>query len=140
MGLEKAGETMVDWIPFEEGRYRVERALLLAGEDRAVAVEDAVIDVNQGPGGRRRMQGRGRVRNELMVGLLEESEDLDILLDLGGDFKYRMRRPGIQGGKVFSPGVYSFIQFSPLTPWEQVSEEDFNFLMNRIHILDGTGD
>ncbi len=131
---------MVDWIPFGEGRYRVERALLLAGEDRAVAVEDAVIDVTEGPGGRRRLQGRGRVRNDLMVRLLDESEDLDVLLDLGGEFKYRMCRPGLQGGKVFSPGVQSFIQFTPQTPWEPVSEEDFNSLMSRIHILDGTGD
>lgn len=131
---------MVDWIPFGEGRYRVERALLLAGEDRAVAVEDAVIDVTEGPGGRRRLQGRGRVGNELMVRLLDESEDLDLLLDLGGEFKYRMRRPGIQGGKVFSPGVQSFIQFAPQTPWEQLSEEQFSSLTSRIRILDGTVD
>ncbi|MFO7707322.1 MAG: hypothetical protein R6V84_04050 [Desulfobacterales bacterium] len=131
---------MVDWIPFEEGRYRVERALLLAGEHRAVAVEDAVIDVTEGPGGRRRLQGRGRVQNELMVRLLDESEDLDVLLDLGGEFKYRMRRPGIQGGKVFSPGVQSFIVFAPQTPWQPVSEEEFNSLMSRVRILDGTGD
>jgi hypothetical protein len=131
---------MVDWIPFGEGRYRVERALLLAGEDRAVAVEDAVIDVTEGPGGRRRLQGRGRVGNELLVRLLDESEDLDLLLDLGGEFKYRMRRPGIQGGKVFSPGVQSFIQFAPQTPWEQLSEEQFSSLTSRIRILDGTVD
>jgi hypothetical protein len=135
----KAGDGMVDWIPFGEGRYRVERALLLAGEDRAVAVEDAVIDVTEGPGGRRRLQGRGRVRNELIVRLLDESDDLDILLDLGGEFKYRMSRPGIHGGKVFSPGVQSFIQFVPQAPWEPVSEEDFNSLMSRVDILDGTG-
>jgi hypothetical protein len=131
---------MVDWIPFGEGRYRVERALLLAGEDRAVAVEDAVIDVTEGPGGRRRLQGRGRVGNELLVRLLDESEDFDLLLDLGGEFKYRMRRPGIQGGKVFSPGVQSFIQFAPQTPWEQLSEEQFSSLTSRIRILDGTVD
>lgn len=127
---------MGEWIPFEEGRYRVERAVLLAGEGGAVAVEDAVIDVVKGPGGRR-LQGRGRVCNELLVRLLDESEDLDLLLDLGGEFKYRMLRPGIQGGKVFSPEVQSFIQFTPQTPWETVSEEDFNSLMSRIHILDG---
>ena len=131
---------MAEWIPFGEGRYRVERTLLLAGEDRAVAVEDVVIDVTEGPGGRRRLQARGRVQNELMVQLLDESEDLDVLLDLGGEFKYRMRRPGIQGGKVFAPGVQSFIQFAPQTPWQTVSEEEFNSLMSRVRILDGTGD
>lgn len=131
---------MGEWIPFGEGRYRVERALLLAGEERAVAVEDAVIEVTEGPGGRRRLQGRGRVGNELMVRLLDESEELDLLLDLGGEFKYRMQRPGIQGGKVFSPGVQSFIQFAPLSPWEQLSEEQFSSLTSRVRILDGTVD
>ncbi|MCU0559587.1 MAG: hypothetical protein MUD16_05270 [Desulfobacterales bacterium] len=128
---------MGEWIPFEEGRYRAERVLLLAGEERAVAVEDAVIDVAAGPAGRRRLQGRGRVQNELVVRLLDESEELDVLLDLGGEFKYRMRRPAIQGGKVFSPGVQSFIVFAPQTPWEQLSEEKFNSLTNRVRILDG---
>lgn len=131
---------MGEWIPFEEGRYRAERVLLLAGEEQAVAVADAVIDVAEGPAGRRRLQGRGRVQNELMVRLLDESEDLDVLLDLGGEFKYRMRRPVIQGGKVFSPGVQSFIVFAPQTPWEQLAEEEFSSLMNRIRILNGTED
>jgi hypothetical protein len=75
-----------------------------------------------------------------LVRLLDESEDFDLLLDLGGEFKYRMRRPGIQGGKVFSPGVQSFIQFAPQTPWEQLSEEQFSSLTSRIRILDGTVD
>jgi hypothetical protein len=79
------------------------------------------------------------VLNALMVDLLDEGHELDLLLDLGGEFKYRLRGPGIQGGKVFTPGVKSFIQFVPQSPWEQVPEADFNSLMSRVRILGGEG-
>lgn len=125
---------MNDWIPFAEGRYLAERAVLLAGDGRAVEVEEAIIEVSEGRGGRR-LQGRGRVRNSLLVQLLDEGDDVDLMLDLGGEFKYRMGRPEIQGGKVFTPGVKSFIQFRPRQPWEQVPEADFNSLMSRARIL-----
>ena len=125
---------MDEWIPFAEGRYLAERAVLLADEGKAVEVEEAIIEVSEGRGGRR-LHGRGRVRNALLVQLLDEGDDVDLMLDLGGEFKYRLSRPEIQGGKVFTPGIKSFIQFRPRQPWEQVPEAEFNSLMSRVRIL-----
>jgi hypothetical protein len=125
---------MDEWIPFAEGRYLAERAVLLADEETAMEIEEAIIEVSEGRGGRR-LQGRGRVRNALLVRLLDEGDDVDLLLDLGGEFKYRLRRPDIQGGKVFTPGIKSFIQFRPRQPWVQVPEAEFNSLMSRVRIL-----
>lgn len=133
----EADSFMTEWIPFAEGKYRVERAVLLARDDQAVELEEAVIEIVEDPGRGRRLRGRGRVMNALMVDLLDQGHELDLLLDLGGEFKYRLRGPGIQGGKVFTPGVKSFIQFVPQSPWEQVPEADFNSLMSRVRILDG---
>ena len=126
---------MGEWIPFAEGRYLADRAVLIA-DDAATGVEltDTIIEVFEGRGGRR-LQGRGRARNALLVQLLEENDDLDLLLDLGGEFKYRLKQPKIQGGKVFTPGVKSFIQFLPRQPWEPLTEADFTFLMSRVRIL-----
>lgn len=124
---------MDEWIPFAEGRYLAERAILLADEE-AVEIEEAIIEVSEGRGGRR-LQGRGRVRNAQLVQLLDEGDDLDLMLDLGGEFKYRLSRPEIQGGKVFTPGIKSFIQFRPRQPWKQVPEDEFNSLMSRVRIL-----
>jgi len=126
---------MGEWIPFPEGRYLAERALLLAVDERAVELEDTVIEIADGPGGRRRLSGRGRASNALVVELLEEGYELDLLLDFGGEFKFRLPAPAIQGGKVFAPGVKSFVQFVPRSPWEPVAEADFNSLMARIRIL-----
>lgn len=128
---------MAEWIPFAEGKYRVERAVLLARDDQAVELEDTMIEIVEDPGRGRRLRGRGRVLNALMVDLLDEGHELDLLLDLGGELKYRLQSPGIQGGKVFAPGVKSFIQFVPHSPWEQVPEADFNSLMSRVRILGG---
>jgi hypothetical protein len=80
------------------------------------------------------------VRNALLVRLLDDAEDLDLLLDLGGEYTYRMRRPSIQGGKVFAPGVQSFLQFAPQSPWEALAEAEFNSLIARIRILDAEED
>ncbi len=126
---------MGEWIPFAEGRYLTERAVLLAVDGRAVELEETIIEVAEGAGGRRRMSGRGRAPNALMVELLEAGQELDLLLDLGGEFKYRLPAPSIQGGKVFAPGVKSFVQFIPQAPWEPMAEADFNCLMSRIRIL-----
>jgi hypothetical protein len=131
---------MTEWIPFEEGRYRVERAVLLGSGGDGVELEEAVIEIREGPRGVRRLQGRGRVRNVLLVQLLDEGEDPDLLLDLGGEFKYRLIHPEIQGGKVFTPGIKSFIQFLPRRPWDQVPEADFNSLMSRVRMLSGEPD
>jgi hypothetical protein len=126
---------MNEWIPFAEGRYRAERAVLLSVDERAVELEDTVIEISEGAGGKRRLSGRGRAPNARIVELLDEGHELDLLLDLGGEFKYRLRAPGIQGGKVFAPGVKSFVQFVPHSPWEQVPEADFNSLVSRVRIL-----
>jgi hypothetical protein len=126
---------MGEWIPFAEGRYLAERALLLAVDDRAVELEETVIEIAEGPGGKRRLSGRGRAPNALIVELLEEGFELDLLLDFGGEFKFRLPAPAIQGGKVFAPGVKSFVQFIPRSPWETVAEADFNSLVTRIRIL-----
>jgi hypothetical protein len=130
---------MAEWIPFEEGRYRVERAVLLGAGGLGVELEDAVIEV-AGPAGRRRLRGWGRVANERLVRLLDLSDELDLVLDLGGEFKYRLRAPRIQGGKVFAPGVKSFIQITPAAPWEELPEEDFTALMTQVRTAGGEAD
>jgi hypothetical protein len=126
---------MSEWIPFSEGKYRVERAVLVAADETGMELEDAFLEILEDTGGRRRMRGRGRGRAALMVQLLDEGDELDLLLDLGGEFKYRLRHPRIQSGKVFAPQVQSFVQFIPQQPWEQMPEIEFDSLMSRIRIL-----
>ena len=126
---------MNNWIPFADGEYLVEQAFLVAAHDRAVSVEGVVVEVYSDRRGQRFLRGRGRVRNILMVELLEDSEDLDLLLDFGEEFKYLLKVPNLQVGKVFSPEVKSALQFTPKIPWRQIQETEFRELLSRLQIL-----
>jgi len=126
---------MDNWIPFGEGEYLLEQALLVAANDSAVAVDDVVVEVYADQRGRRHFKGRGRVRNILMVELLEDSDDLDLLLDFGDEFKFLLKEPIIQAGKVFAPDARSVLQFYPQTPWQQIPPDEFDDLMSRLRLF-----
>ena len=126
---------MSNWIPFLEGEYAVEQAFMVAPDDRAMAVEDAVIEIFQGPGGQRQLKGSGRIRNTLLVELLEDYDDLDLILDLGDEFKYRLKRPQLQSGKFFVPDAKSTLHFRPAAPWEQIAQADFESLISHLKFI-----
>ena len=126
---------MNNWIPFAEGEYLVEQALLLAPDNSAVALEHTIIEVYSVRQGIRQLKGHSRVRNEHMIELLEENDELDLILDFGEEFKYRLKTPGFQAGKVFSPAAKSTLWFTPSGPWEPISPTDFEELMTRLKIL-----
>ena len=126
---------MENWVPFGEGEYLAEQALMVAANDNAVAVDDVVIEVYADARGQRYLKGRGRIHNILMVELLEDSDDLDLLLDFGGEFKFLLKAPTLQAGKVFSPDTRSALQFIPQTPWRQLSPDEFAHRVSRLQIL-----
>jgi hypothetical protein len=126
---------MSDWIPFSEGKYLIEKAFLVAPDETAVALENTYIEIYQDPRGNRQMKGRGLVRNILVVKILDDHDEIDLVLDLGEEFKYRLKSPGIQAGKVFSPTVKSLLQFTPSSPWEQIAQGEFRNLISRLKLL-----
>jgi hypothetical protein len=126
---------MGDWIPFENATYLVEQAFLVADDHTAAILEKTYIEVYTGRDGKKRLKGSGLVQNILLVELLEENDDLDLILDLGENFKYLMKKPNITAGKVFSPNVKSSLQFDPVSPWKQISESEFSRLVNRFKLL-----
>jgi hypothetical protein len=124
-----------NWIPFEEGEYLIEKALLVSPQDKAVEVENAAIEIYQDRTGTRQLRGKGRIRNILMVELLEDTDDIDLILDLGDEFKYRLKLPEIKTGKVFAPDIKSAIHFRPTSPWEEIPQTDFTNLISGLHLL-----
>jgi len=131
----RKGKKMNNWIPFSDGEYLVDVALLVAGEDCAVTVEDVIVEVYSDKRGQRYLRGRGRIRNILMVELLEDSDDLDLLLDFGEEYKFLLKIPNLQVGKVFSPDVKSTLQFIPKIPWHQIQQAEFEDILSRLRIL-----
>jgi hypothetical protein len=126
---------MNHWIPLAEGEYLAEQAFLLAEDQTAVALENTVIIIRQDKSGKRHLQGRSRVRNILMVALLEDNDDLDLVLDMGREFKYYLKQPELQAGKVFAPDVKSLLQFIPSRPWEKMRPGEFEKLLAGLRFL-----
>ena len=126
---------MSDWIPFSEGKYLVEKAFLVAPDETAVALEDTYIEIYQDRNGNRQMKGRSLVRNILIIQILDDHDVIDLVMDLGEEFKYRLKNPGIQAGKVFSPTIKSVLQFSPNSPWEQIAQNEYHKLLSRLKLL-----
>ncbi|HUV77043.1 MAG TPA: hypothetical protein VMW06_03190 [Desulfobacterales bacterium] len=122
-------------IPFENATYLVEKAFLVANDNTAVLLERTSIEVYTGKGGKKRLKGSGLIQNTLMVALLEESDDLDLILDLGGKFKYLMKTPKITAGKFFLPNVKSHLRFDPIVPWKQISATEFAKRMDALKLL-----
>ena len=126
---------MNEWITFENASYLVEQAFLVAYDNTAALLEKTSIEVYTGRDGKKRLKGRGLVQNVLLVELLEENDDLDLILDLGENFKYLMKKPNITAGKIFSPKVKSYLQFDPIAPWKQISESEFTKLTTGLKLL-----
>ncbi|MBL0714391.1 MAG: hypothetical protein JJV98_11885 [Desulfosarcina sp.] len=125
-----------DWIPFEEGEYWVEQAFIVAPDGAAVALEQPFVEIAKTPLGKRHLIGKGLVFNLLVVELLEDSDELDILLDLGGDYKYRLQQPSISAGKVFAADTKSTLLFSPVEPWQPLSVAEFEKQVAAINRID----
>ena len=126
---------MANWIPFVEGEYAVEQAFVIAPDDRAAMIENAYIEVFVTQQGQRHLKGGGRIRNVLLVELLEECDDLDLILDLGDEFKYRLQKPELQSGKFFVPDANSSLQFRPTAPWVQIPQSEFERLKSRLRLV-----
>jgi hypothetical protein len=126
---------MSEWIPFENATYLVNKAFLVGDDDTAVLLEKTSIEVYTGRDGKKHLKGSGLVQNMLLIELLEENDNLNLILDLGENYKYLMNKPNITAGKVFAPNVKSYLQFDPVAPWRHISEPEFAKLANRMKLL-----
>jgi hypothetical protein len=126
---------MSEWIPFDEGKYRVERAFLITPELKAAPMDNTYIEIYTSRQGIRRMRGRSLIHNILIVQLLEDSDDIDLILDLGDAYTYFLKKPDLEAGKVFSPHIQSTLQFSPTRPWKKIPQKEFEILISDLKIL-----
>jgi len=126
---------MSDWITFEKGLYGVSAAFLVSPLHHAVSLEDPVIEVYTGRGGRKQMRGRAMVRNILLVDLLEDGDPLDLYLDFGPSYRFLMKDPILQGGKVFSPNIKSIMHIYPRQPWRSLPDTHFEDIAEKVEFL-----
>ena len=124
-----------DWLIFEEGQYLSERAFLVTATDtHAVMLDETVIEIYTGARSVRHLKGYATVANHLFVELLDESDDIDLILDLAENHKYRLPKPQIRSGKVFAPDVRATLQFFPTQPWNHIPESGFKAYLSQLKI------
>ncbi|MEJ2477153.1 MAG: hypothetical protein P8Y40_06585 [Desulfobacterales bacterium] len=126
---------VTDWIPFEDGRYSVPEAFLLTSGNAALELHSPYIEIYTGRTGKRWLKGGSLVQNLLMVELMEESDDLNILINAGEGFGFLMQSPEIQAGKVFSPSVRSSLKFMPTEPWQPLTPAEFRQLKSEMNFI-----
>jgi hypothetical protein len=132
----EGAKIMGQWIPFAEGEYWVERAYLMTSVGTATPLEEATLEIYTGRDGIRRMRGSAKVKNLMVVKLLEDDDDLHLLIDLGEEFKYLMEYPQLQAGKVFSPHIKAVVKFSPNKQWKQMSKEEFEQKIDGLQFIE----
>lgn len=128
---------MDDWVTLEEGEYYVEQAFVVAPNGSALALSEPYVEVFLDPAGRRRLVIRALAFSLQLVELMEDSDSLDVLLDLGSRFTYLLKTPFISGGKIFSPGVRSAVQITPASRWEAIPRNTFETRIADLQLLEG---
>ena len=127
---------MAHQIFIEEGNYPAEEAYLLTPGHTGKVLEDAAIEVYLDGNNVRCVRGRVMAVNLSLVELLEDYDEVDLLLDLGGPFKYLLKDPAIKAGKVFTPHVKSVIHFVSHRPLEKLEEESYRQMRDRLSLVD----
>jgi hypothetical protein len=123
---------MEDWIEFEEGQYAITSAYLVSPENNAVHIVDPILEIYTGRFGKRQVKGFGLIQNTALVELHEDGDQIDLILDLGSEFRFLMENPVMQSGKVFAPNIRSLLHFFPREPWLALSADDFNSRIERL--------
>ncbi len=126
---------MSHWIFIEEGAYPLDAAYLVTAGRTGVCVEDAILEVYLNGNGERRVRGSGMTINALIVELLEDHDELDMLVDLGEQFKYRMHIPSVTAGKLFEPGVKSLMHFAATGALEKLDPEEYRRITSGLTLL-----
>ncbi len=122
-------------IPFREGTYLVEDAYLVTPLNRSVKLTEGILEVSKDALGQKHLRGRAFVHNILMVALLEDEESLDLILDLGLGFRYRVPQPILQAGKIFEPRTSSLVHFAPSTDLRPLTDTDYDRLLSSLKVL-----
>jgi hypothetical protein len=127
---------MAHLVFIEEGVYPADEAFLLNPGYLGTALDEGLMEVYQDGNNERRVRGRGLAVNLSVVELLEDHDDIDLLIDLGGQFKYLLKTPILKAGKVFSPDVKSIIHFVARTPLEKLPEVEFARIREQLLLVD----
>ncbi|MEJ5300229.1 MAG: hypothetical protein WHS38_04490 [Thermodesulforhabdaceae bacterium] len=120
-----------------EGTYIIEEAFVITTNEprRGIALRDAFLEVEK-DGNHKIVHGRATVHNLSLVELFEDNELLDMIINMGEGFKFYLKNPAIQAGKVFSPTVSSTMRFIPRESFDHISDTEYAKIVDSIVLID----
>lgn len=127
---------MAHQIFIEEGTYPAQEAFLLTAGHTGMVLEDTLIEVYLDGENQRRVRGQASGVNLSLVELLEDYDEVDLLFDLGGQFKYLLKAPTLKAGKVFSPDVKSIFHIIAQSSLVKLEEGEFLRIRNQLKLVD----
>ena len=131
---------MGHWIYIEEGTYVVDAAFLLTPAYIAAPLEDAVMEVYLDGTQERRVRGSGLAVSAHIIELLEDHDEIDLLIDLGDEFRYLLKSPVIRSGKALAPDVKSLLQFIAREPLQRLSNDEYAAIQSRLTLIEPQSD
>ncbi len=122
----------------EAGDYRVAAAYLVSPQTRrATPVSDAVIHIADGNGHSGRISGWGQVCTAHMIDMLEDSEQLDLIIDMGAGYRFVMYDPEIRAGKNFQADTVSTFHFQPTHLMHSLNKDEYSAQTANLKIIVG---
>ncbi|MGC8718965.1 MAG: hypothetical protein ACP5TY_03020 [Thermodesulforhabdaceae bacterium] len=118
------------------GTYIIEEAFIITADTprRGIILKDAFLDVED-DGKRLIVHGRATVHNLSLVELYEDHDKLDMIINMGDGFKFYLKEPIIQAGKVFSPAIESTMRFIPVDSFDLMTDDEYRLLVKSVTII-----
>jgi hypothetical protein len=130
------GYRKVEQMFVRQGTYIIEEAFVITPNEprRGIVLRDAFLEVEE-EGNRKMVHGRATVHNLSLVELFEDNEQLDMIINMGEGFKFYLKNPIIQAGKVFSPAVFSTMRFIPTDSFDHIPDAEYSIIVNSIILV-----
>ena len=120
------GPTALADLP--EGLYEVDRACLVDPSRRRLELRAVSFEIFADAQGCKGLRGRSFVNNVAFVGLLEETDTIDLVLSFFDEYFLWLESPVIQAGKMFEPGTESSLVFRQGKRTSFITREQFEEL------------
>jgi hypothetical protein len=126
----------VEQMFVRKGTYIIEEAFVITQNEprTGIALRDAFLEVEE-EGNHKMVHGRATVHNLSLVELFEDNEQLDMIINMGEGFKFYLKNPIIQAGKVFSPTVFSSMRFIPTNSFDHIPDNEYSAIVDSIILV-----
>jgi len=130
------GQLPLNLADIDAGDYQVAAAYLFAPQTyMATPVHQAVICVTDRNGPSQVSSGWGQICTAHMIAMLEDSEKLSLIIDMGAGYRFIIDDPGIRSGKAIGANAVSTFHFHPRQPIRPLNKNQYAAETKRLQLI-----